>query len=143
MGPFHRPSRGPRIADVMHHDVPCVLADASLETIAAAIDKGYPCVPVVDGDSRLIGMVSSSDLTGRTGVARDVMEPTVHALDAGASVGVAVRLMSSAGLLELPVVDGEGRVVGMVTILDAILWLARRLDTANANVAVARPSEWS
>ncbi len=128
-----------RIADVMRRDIVCVRSDASLESVSSVLlTEGSQCMPVVDEDSRPIGVISKSDLLrervddrfdvdaehGRC--AADVMTPFVHALPENAPLAFAVALMASEGHLEVPVVDDEGKVVGMITALEAMQWLAKR-----------------
>ncbi len=47
----------------MTTDVVTVSPDDSVEELAAPTDRGYTHLPVVDADSRLVGMVSATDLT--------------------------------------------------------------------------------
>jgi len=139
-----------RIADVMRRDIVCVRADASLDSIAnVLLTEGSRCIPVVDADSRPIGVISKSDLlrdcvdsrnenmsvamadgfhvdAGDAHVASDVMTPFVHALPENAPLAFAVALMASEAHLEVPVVDDDGKVVGIVTALETMRWLARR-----------------
>ncbi|WEB38086.1 CBS domain-containing protein [Streptomyces yunnanensis] len=90
-------------------------------------------VPVVDGDDKVIGVVSATDLerARRTGgsspdrSARTLMSAPAHTVRADDSVVRAARLMSSYGVERLPVVDEEARLVGMLTRRDVLKLFAR------------------
>jgi CBS domain-containing protein len=137
------------VTNVMRTQTICVRTDATVESIAAVLlSEGLRCVVVVDADTHPLGIVSKSDLlrdrmdhTGESRtppedgfhvedrddrVASDVMTPFVHALPEKAPLTFAIALMASEGLLEVPVVDEGGAVIGLVTALDALQWLARR-----------------
>ena len=47
----------------MTTDVVTVSPDDSVEELAAPTDRGYTHLPVVNADSRLVGVVSTTDLT--------------------------------------------------------------------------------
>jgi CBS domain-containing protein len=124
-----------RVADVMRGNVVCVREDTQLESIRALLLEPHTAshtvrsVPVVDAEARPIGMVSRSDLL-RDGdldrVASDVMSPLVHALPEEAPLAFAVALMASEGHVEVPVVDDQRKVVGIIAAVDVMRWLALR-----------------
>jgi len=82
---------------------------------------GKHVFPVVDGERRLIGIVTQEDL-GLLGsspelrpitTASDLMREPV-AVRGGDGLGLAIEKMLTNGLRELPVVDDEGRLLGYV-----------------------------
>lgn len=98
------------------------LADAATTMVAQRIG----CLPVVDG-GQLVGMLTPSDLVAHQ-VARTLHPgvyptPTVEALlgkplvtvAAGDALLEALARMTSRGVRHLPVVDGDGRLVGIVS----------------------------
>jgi CBS domain-containing protein len=123
------------VTNVMRRDSVCVRVDASVEAIEAVLlREGLRCVPVVDASTHPIGIVSKTDLlrdrvdaveSADVRVAGDVMTPFVHALPERAPLTFAIALMASEALLEVPVVDEEGAVVGLLTAHDTLQWLAR------------------
>lgn len=56
---------------------------------------------------------------------RDIMSGDPITVSAHAPVTEAARVMSEHQVHECPVVDGDGRLVGMITSLDIVRWVAR------------------
>ena len=84
-------------------------------------------VPVGEND-RLIGMVTDRDLalralgSGRDPAAltaRDVMSPGIVWCTTAEDIGDAIRLMEQKQIRRLPVIDGNRRMVGMLSLGDA------------------------
>ena len=122
-------------------------------------------VPVVDGDGRPVGIVTEADLVskeayghrrrralgvvadvlrgrdpewvrkgaGRT--AREVMTAEVAVATPDEDLAVAARRMLEGGHKRLPVVDGDGRVVGIVSRHDVLRPFHRSDDAIAADVA--------
>lgn len=139
------------LAAVMTRDVVCVTADMHLSTLAALlVDRGFTGVPVVDDQGRAIGVVSRTDLVrarvddpgcdedvagfeldpgfhlepdGGARVA-DVMMPIVFTLPENATLSQAAAIMAYEGIHRVPVVTTTGAVVGIVTSMDVVRWLA-------------------
>jgi CBS domain-containing protein len=124
-----------RLGDVLGVDTTCIRADVPIETITELlVESGLRAVPVVDEARRLVGIVSKSDLLRRRGAgkarkktASEIMTPVVHGLPEEAPVAYAISLMAFEGLHEVPVVDSQSRVVGMITATDALRWVAKSL----------------
>jgi CBS domain-containing protein len=143
-------------ADIMHPDVPSVTREEDARKaieLLAGTDMG--AVPVVDSDSKVVGIVSESDLVlseeesdlhlplsinlfggdifigsvknfeeklnkaFATNV-RDLMtaDPVVASVDDSAEA--VAKKIADAHHNHLPVVDGDGRLAGMVTRADAL-----------------------
>jgi magnesium transporter len=79
-------------------------------------------LPVVDNSRRFVGVVTLRDLVlgAPTGTVADLANHNVPALRATEDAEAAARLMQEANLLALTVVDSESRVVGLLTIDDAV-----------------------
>jgi arabinose-5-phosphate isomerase len=83
-------------------------------------------VPIVDGDRRVVGVVTSGDLTrlmGRTEdfldvPVRDVMTRSPRTTRSSRLAGAAVHEMERHGIMALPVVDEDGRLKGVVHLHD-------------------------
>jgi len=87
--------------------------------------------PVLDADDRLVGMITSSDMRFAPMEAkklRDVMQPAPITSKPGTSLRRAYDLMRAAKVGKLPLVDREGRVVGLYSFTD----VARIIENPNA-----------
>jgi CBS domain-containing protein len=75
-----------------------------------------------------MGIVSKSDLLQRHqgGRARDVMMPLVFSLAETATVGQAAALMAAEGIHRVVVTARDGSLLGIVSSLDVMRWLAER-----------------
>jgi CBS domain-containing protein len=143
-------------ADIMHPDVPSVTREEDARKaieLLAGTDMG--AVPVVDSDSKVVGIVSESDLVlseeesdlhlplsinlfggdifigsvknfeeklnkAFAANVRDLMtaDPVVASVDDSAEA--VAKKIADAHHNHLPVVDGDGRLAGMVTRADAL-----------------------
>ena len=153
------------VRDVMRRDVISVRDDAQVrDAIRVLVGREFRALPVVDGAGRLVGIVANSDLLAwglpmrmellsatpedvRTGVidglpdgiVRDVMRPNPTTLPADASLGHATRRMAEEGLKRLPVVDGGGRLAGILSRADVLHAVAESFPRLVAE-APARPT---
>lgn len=131
---FEPPTAGDRtpISAVMTTDVFCVREDVRIDALGALfLDNHISGVPVVDDEGFPIGVVSKTDLLRacrtrgpcepRVG---DIMMPLAFTLYESAPLSQAAALMAFEGVHRLPVVSAAGTVVGIVTSLDIMRWLA-------------------
>ncbi len=100
-------------------------------------DRDCGCVPVVepeDGTARLVGMITDRDVCmaaytqGRTLAAievRGAMATKLFSCRSTDSIDDALKLMEANQLHRLPVVDQDGRLVGLVSLADAAREAAR------------------
>ena len=91
-------------------------------------------LPVLDGDGRLVGVVSEADLIGTRGpgeTVADVMSRTVISVDAGARVEEIAATMARARIKRVPVVSG-GALVGIISRADIVRWVAGAAPAAAA-----------
>ncbi|HET7825219.1 MAG TPA: DUF190 domain-containing protein [Anaeromyxobacter sp.] len=136
------------VADVMSRDPVAVKRSTPVrEVVELTLGKVYRAVPVVE-DGRPIGIVTGSDLVQRGGLgvrvdlldrldrpelhdvmerlsaasrtAGEVMTPNPVVIAAAARIPEAAELMTRRRLKRLPVVDGAGSLVGMVSRLDLL-----------------------
>jgi arabinose-5-phosphate isomerase len=85
-------------------------------------------VPVIDGAGRVIGVVTSGDLTRRMERQEDIFETPVASvmnrspktIDADELAAAAVFQMETHGIMALPVVDSGQRLVGLVHLHDLL-----------------------
>jgi magnesium transporter len=79
-------------------------------------------LPVTGGERRLVGVVDLPDLVTSDSATRvgDLMRPDTYSARVDEDQEVASRLMQEADLVALPVVDTENRLVGVLTVDDAM-----------------------
>lgn len=99
-----------------------VTADMTLGTLFEMVRKfkisGFP---VVDAQRKLIGMITNRDLRFETDTSKkvkDVMTSKLVTATEGTSFDAAKALLQKHRVEKLPVVDGEGRLKGLITISD-------------------------
>ncbi len=142
-----------KVSEVMRREAVSVRPQSPLtEVVELLLDKDFTAVPVLDDQRRVVGMVSDSDLLTRGGMgvtlslkraadpefvrelhralenpARQVAEVMTReavTVSPDASLGAAARLMVERRLKRLPVVDAEGRLVGILGRLDILHTIA-------------------
>jgi len=138
------------VKDVMTNEVVSVRETAEYKEIVAAMRKLHiSALPVLDEEDRLVGVVSEADLllkevgqgalggylisTGRRGerakaagfTAAELMSSPALTIGPDDSVSGAARLMHDRHVKRLPVVDDEGRVVGILSRVDVLSVFAR------------------
>ena len=100
-------------------------------------------VLITNPGGRLTGIFTERDVltrvVGRSLDARktslgEVMTRTPQALTASDRVAYAIHCMSVAGYRTIPLVDGEGRPIGVVTANDVVRWLASLFPEAVLNL---------
>lgn len=130
---------------VLSPGVPICLGEGATvrEAVEQMLQRRQAAVLVVNGQGRLAGIFTERDvLTRVVGRGLDpgstrlvgVMTPNPEALTASHRVAYAVHCMSVAGYRTVPLVDQEGRPVGIVTVSDVIRWLANLFPEAVLNL---------
>ncbi len=110
---------------------------------AVSIDKEtvYTCY-VTDSGRRLIGIVTARMLLvaplGKT--VGELMQENVISVGTGDEREAVARLFDKYNFLALPVVDGDGRLVGIITVDDAIEALAEETEEDFAKIAAITPN---
>jgi CBS domain-containing protein len=121
---------------------------ASSERVARAFDlmsrEAHDCVMIVD-DGKLVGIFTSRDFLNRVAAVRGdasaialgtVMTPGPHTLRPRDGVAFAINWMAIEGFRNVPIVDDNGGVLGVLTVWDVM----RHLDHVFAEIeAVPRP----
>ncbi|MEV8626364.1 CBS domain-containing protein [Streptomyces sp. NPDC051079] len=114
------------VDDVMTHAVVSARLDAPVKEIVRSMRRwGVSAVPVLSAQGRVVGVVSEADVLGKVpGEARDdagsvtagnLMSAPPVTVPRDATIAGAARLMAQGHLKRLPVVDEEGRPVGVVS----------------------------
>ncbi|MFE5586048.1 HPP family protein [Kitasatospora sp. NPDC056531] len=137
-GPSARPPDRTRVRDCMSRPGVAVTPGTDLATVAAVLSASRRgIVPVVTADGTVTGVVAASDLLAAYAeedppqelLARDLMTSPAITVTDGTSAGDAVALVAEHSLHHLPVVDADGRLIGLLSshdLLDAL----RRDDEA-------------
>ncbi len=166
------PSLQSSIAGLVSRNVVCVRPEMSIDTLREImLDRGISGVPVVDDERRVVGFVAATDLVrgkhDRTDynaiddvlsrdsrddiviktddgaqTAADIMWTTPFELPERCSVGQAAALMARESVHRLPVVSDDGRVVGMVTALDILRWIAGERHESGTVIAHAAEGQF-
>ncbi len=114
------------VDDVMTHAVVSARLDAPVKEIVQSMRRwGVSAVPVLSAEGRVVGVVSEADVLGKVpGEDRDsagsvtagsLMSAPAVTVPRGATIAGASRLMGRGRLKRLPVVDEDGRPVGVVS----------------------------
>lgn len=136
-----------QVQDVMRREVVSVPVEATARTaVELLVGREFRALPVVDGDDRVVGVVSSGDLVARAGLgarlelltamsesARQTFLDQVSARQVGAvmtpepatvrttdTVATATHLMAERRLKRVPVVDPDGRLAGILARSDVL-----------------------
>jgi CBS domain-containing protein len=123
----------------------CLRESASVyEAVQSMLDRGQAGVLVVNDQGRLTGIfterdvlrrVVGQDLDVRRTSLRAVMTGSPEALTVSDRIAYAVHCMSVAGYRTVPLVDAEGRPIGVVTVSHVLRWLASLFPEAVLNLA--------
>ncbi|WP_426367906.1 CBS domain-containing protein [Streptomyces sp. E-08] len=147
------------VADVMTRKVVAVLPGAEFKEIVTAMERWkVTAVPVVEGEGRVVGVVSEADLlvkeefhdhrlglveqmrhldaTAKAGSRRaeDLMTSPAVTVAPEASLPQAARLMAAHHVKRLPVVDTTGAIQGIVSRADLLKVFLRPDDDLAAEV---------
>jgi CBS domain-containing protein len=134
-----------KIAELMVRDVQTCRTDDDMSVPAKIMwDADCGCVPVVDEDLRIVGMITDRDVCmaaytqGRALCDMRVgsaMSQGVHVCGTEDDVTVAESLMKRERLHRLPVTDARRRLVGILSLNDIALASADRRKKAQKGLA--------
>lgn len=159
------------VRDVMTRDVLSVtLRTPYREIVDALVDRKVSAAPVVDGDGRVVGVVSEADLLHKVefvgeeqqrriferpsrrsardkahaAVAEDLMTAPAITTRPETSVVLAARRMEAERVKRLPVIDADGRLVGVVSRRDLLRMHLRPDSEIRADIVdnVLRRALW-
>jgi CBS domain-containing protein len=113
-----------RVSDQMLDDVATIPADHTVQQAARLLaDNNREVLAVGEGD-RLEGLLTAADILNRVVAqgrnpaetrVREVMSPRPYVCQADDSDKTALRVMRDHAVKQLPVVDGQGRLLGIIS----------------------------
>jgi CBS-domain-containing membrane protein len=128
-------SRAPTIADhvpvtaIMTRDIVCGRAELSVGALKdLLVNNHIGCVPIVDDRGRPKGIVTKLDLVDRAMsalTAAEVMMPLAITLNTRATIAHAAAMMAVEDFHHVMVVGADHVLVGVVSTMDIVRWLAR------------------
>jgi CBS domain-containing protein len=101
------------------------------DVIRLMVQRNIGCVLVVDQE-RLQGVFSERDVLTRIGIRAhelanhpisEFATPDPYKLDTNAKIAYAVRMMDLGGYRHVPILDGEGRPSGIISVRDILRYL--------------------
>lgn len=113
-----------------------------LEVCDLMVEEGVGAVVVLD-EGRLVGILSERDIVRRVAAKRrdpaatavsDVMTSPVRTVTDDVSTHAALEMMHKGGFRHLPLVDGAGQVLGMLSVRDLLRHRIEELDQKNADL---------
>ncbi|WP_037878218.1 CBS domain-containing protein [Streptomyces sp. NRRL F-5727] len=137
------------VSEVMTHTAVAIGRDASYKEIVALMDQwAVSALPVLEGEGRVVGVVSEADLlpkeayrgedpdperfadAAKAGAVRagDLMSAPAVTVHADASLAEAARIMARRGVKRLPVVNDVGLLEGVVSRSDLLKVFLREDD---------------
>jgi CBS domain-containing protein len=118
------------VENVMTREVEGCRAEDTLAAAASVMwRKDCGVVPVVDEERRIVGMLTDRDIcmalatrpqTASEVSVGDVMSREVRSCNAVDAIQDALEIMRGEQLRRLPVVDGEGRLAGILSVSDIV-----------------------
>jgi CBS domain-containing protein len=136
---------GKKIQDLMTKNPRTVTTDATIAEAAKIMrDEDTGVVPIVDGD-QLVGVITDRDVAiravaegkdGQTKV-REIASQDLVTIDAQQDLDEALRLMAKHQVRRLPVVEEDGKLVGIVAQAD----IAKAGDDARTGEVVEQISK--
>jgi CBS domain-containing protein len=159
-----------QVRDLMSPQPESVTADTPIaEVVERLVQRDYTALPVVDAEQRVVGVIGDSDmlgagltrlsvslhkvigpdlvrdylaqLRGTGGTVREAMTTPPVTVAPDTPLAKAAHVMHARGLKRLPVVDAEGRLVGVLGRLDILRSIASGYALRRAPHASQLPQE--
>jgi CBS domain-containing protein len=119
------------VAEVLARCAVFVTPEASLDSAIDLMQRGAECVPIVDAEGKLTGVLRPHDVLGAPGQPpRGDLPPSPRRHDVvreSMPISLAFAVLADSGHSALPVVNESGIVVGILSALDLTRWVARRM----------------
>ncbi len=123
--PMKETVHGPRVLDIMDRRVISIGQEEEISTAAAKLLKGETNhLPVIDEHGKLVGIVTTYDISkavvnpAKGSQVKDIMRKKVITATPDEPVDIAVQKLEKFNISALPVVDGDYRVIAMLTAMN-------------------------
>jgi CBS domain-containing protein len=123
-----RISASAEIKEIMTKDVIiATTGENAIDAVKRMIDNDIECLPVVDSESRLCGLVTFRDIVSKIvydnvpptkAKISDIMTKKVITCSPHSTILEVVKLMKNRKIRRVPVVDENGKLIGIVTNFD-------------------------
>jgi len=120
-----------RVADYMTKKVVTLSPEGTVEDAIRLIEKtGHDGFPVIDEEGKVVGYVSSRDLLKKDQKTKikDVMSKKLYVAREHMNLRDVARVMFRTGHSKLPVIDDNGKLVGIISNTDVIRSQIERLN---------------
>ena len=141
------------VGEVMTRSVKSARRDTTIDEVVAVFsDHDISGLPVVDNENRVVGLVSEADILAMTGMksghtfkdvvrhilgeplperragdtVEDIMTSPAITVTSDVSVQTASKILDERKIKRLPVIDGEGRLEGIISRGDIVRLMAKR-----------------
>lgn len=112
----------------MERDVQVGHRETRADRLAAQMVEGFGAIPIVDEQRRLIGIVSEHDLLASLEkgqpwsevAASEVMSPNPYSVRPETELGTVIHVLRVSQLIRVPVVDGDGKLIGILARRDIL-----------------------
>lgn len=116
------------VGSIMEKSVQSGTKDDDAKMLASYMMEGFGSIPIVDGSSKLVGIVSEFDLLKalRKGknldevLAGEIMTPNPVSVTQDTNVLTLIDVLQNNHLIRVPVVDAIGKLIGIVARRDLL-----------------------
>ena len=141
-----------RVRDIMTADPACVTErDDIVEAARIMKNEDAGVVPVVDDSRKLIGIITDRDIVVRLVAegrnlldckVNEAMTKHIRSVAENATADDVMGVMRSANVRRVPVCDGDGRIVGIVSMADLAIETSEKGKVGDVvqDISEARPN---
>lgn len=116
------------VSEVMLKGVQYAHRRTAADLVASMMLEGFGAVPVVDEQQRVVGIVSEHDLLSALDggheldrlCAEDIMSRNPYTVRAEINLATLIHVLRSSDLVRVPVVDADGKLIGIVARRDIL-----------------------
>lgn len=123
------------VTEIMTRTVTSASRAVDIDELAQLMVRNHiGCIPIVEELGRPVGMITKLDLveqvlaTARGAlptIAEELMMPLAITLGHEATVAHAAAMMAGEDIHHVPICDDSGRMIGIVSSMDIVRWLAK------------------